>query len=108
MIQFNIPQDDSNGDYSTNIAMLLSKKLKKNPRIIADDILENLDYDKSVIHKTEIAGPGFINFYFTAHYVNDLIKQINDLGERYGYSSKYKGKKANVEFVSVENLHHQF
>lgn len=100
-IQFNIPQDDANGDFSTNIAMLLSKKLKKNPREIAQNIIDELNADTEVIEKIEIAGPGFINFYFSPKYVNKIIKQINENGSRYGYSEKFKGKRANVEFVSA-------
>jgi len=100
-IQFNVPQDVSHGDYSTNVAMLLTKSLKQNPREIAKSIIDNLQIDSSVIPKVEIAGPGFINFYFSPNYVNEFIKKINDKGENYGLSNKFKDKKANVEFVSA-------
>ena len=100
-IQFNVPQDTTHGDYSTNVAMLLTKALKRNPREIAKTIIENLELDNSIISKVEIAGPGFINFYFTPNFVNKLIKKINSDGSEYGLSKKYNGKKANVEFVSA-------
>lgn len=100
-IQFNVPQETSHGDYSTNVAMLLTKQLKRNPREIAKTIIENLELDSSIISKVDIAGPGFINFYFTPSFVNKLIVKINSEGLKYGLSDKFKGQKANVEFVSA-------
>jgi len=98
---FTIPNQQAHGDYSTNVAMLLTKVLKKNPRDIANEIISNLEYDKSVIEKIEIAGPGFINFYFTKKYVTNVIKDIIEKSENYGRSNKYNGKIAQVEFVSA-------
>ncbi|MEG8988638.1 arginine--tRNA ligase [Ignavibacteria bacterium 4148-Me] len=98
---FTVPNQQAHGDYSTNVAMLLSKSLKKSPREIADEIISNLQYDKSVIEKIEIAGPGFINFYFTKRYVTNVIKEIIEKSENYGKSKKYDGKIAQVEFVSA-------
>lgn len=100
-IQLNIPQDYLHGDYSTNVAMLLTKQLRKNPRKIAEEIISNLDADSSVINKIEIAGPGFINFFFTHNYVNKLISVINSESENFGLSNEFNGKKAIVEFVSA-------
>lgn len=100
-IIFTVPQQESHGDFSTNIAMLLSRKLKKNPREIASEILSALEIDTGIIEKTEIAGAGFINFFFTKNYVSNLAKTIIDAGETYGSSDKYKGKRAQVEFVSA-------
>lgn len=98
---FNVPQDEDHGDLSSNAAMLLTKKLKKNPRQIAEEIIANLIIDENKISKTEIAGPGFINFYFNPKFVNEKIGSIIGLGEKFGLSSEFKGKKANVEFVSA-------
>ena len=100
-IQLSVPQDHSHGDYSTNAAMLLTKQLRKNPREIAKEIIDNLELDNSIISKIDIAGPGFINFYFTPSYVNQLIATINSEGERFGLSNEFTGKRANVEFVSA-------
>lgn len=100
-ITFNVPNQQSHGDYSTNAAMLLTKKLKRNPREIAEEIITNLEYDKSVIEKIEIAGPGFINFYFSVKYITQIIKEILSNAEDFGRSNKYSGKKAQVEFVSA-------
>ena len=95
------PNQSGHGDQSTNLAMLLTKKLKKNPREIASDIIEKLQIDNKVISKIEIAGPGFINFFFTAEFLSQIIVQIDNEKEKFGKSNKYKGKKANVEFVSA-------
>ena len=98
---FDTPKIETHGDLSSNAAMILSKKLKKNPRELAAEILANLHIDESVISKTEIAGPGFINFYFTPSFIAEIIKEINERGDGFGRSKKYSGKRANVEFVSA-------
>ncbi len=98
---FTVPNQSTNGDYSTNIAMTAAKTAGKNPRQVASEILENLEYDKTIIEKIEIAGPGFLNFYFTPAYAAQIIKTISAKGNEFGRSGKYKGKKALVEFVSA-------
>jgi len=100
-IILNVPNIISHGDLSTNIAMILSKELKKNPREIASEIISNLSFDEKIISKIEIAGPGFINFKFNPGFVTGIIKEIINQKENFGRSEKYKGKKANVEFVSA-------
>ncbi len=96
-----VPKQSSHGDYSFNVAMILAKKLKRNPREIAQEIIDNIDLDKKVIEKVEIAGPGFINFFFNSNYVVDVIKNIIDKKDDYGKSDEHKGEKAVVEFVSA-------
>jgi arginyl-tRNA synthetase len=98
---FDTPKIETHGDLSSNAALLLSKKLKKNPRELAAEILSNLEIDKNIVSKTEIAGPGFINFYFTPSFISEIIKDINERGDDFGKSKKYFGKRANVEFVSA-------
>jgi arginyl-tRNA synthetase len=98
---FDTPKIDTHGDLSTNAAMLLTKQLKKNPRAIAEEIISALPIDPAVIYKTEIAGPGFVNFFFTPAFIAGLVKDILDKGDEFGKSKKYAGKKANVEFVSA-------
>lgn len=100
-IIFTVPNQQAHGDYATNVAMLIAKSIKKNPREIADEIISNLDYDNSIIEKIEIAGPGFINFYFSKSYITQIVKEIINTSENYGKSDKYKGKRAQVEFVSA-------
>jgi arginyl-tRNA synthetase len=98
---FDTPKMGAHGDLSCNAAMILSKKLKRNPREIAAEIISNLKIDETIISKTEIAGPGFINFYFSPSFVAGIIKEINEFGQDFGKSKKYSGKRANVEFVSA-------
>ncbi len=100
-LQFNVPQEIEHGDYSTNAAMLLTKKLKKNPRVIAEEIISHIKIDNEVIAKINIAGPGFINFYFTPNFVNKIITEIVEKKDKYGFSKEFNGNKANVEFVSA-------
>lgn len=96
-----VPKQKDYGDLSSNAAMLLTKILKKNPRQIAQQIIDSLEFDPQIIYKTEIAGPGFINFYFTPGYIAEIVKIILEKGSSFGSSEKYKGLKANVEFVSA-------
>lgn len=100
-ISFDVPKSPEHGDLSSNAAMLLSKKLKKNPRVIAQEIINALNLDELTIEKTDIAGPGFINFFFTKAATAEILKDILKQGDNYGKSDKYSGKKANVEFVSA-------
>lgn len=100
-LQFNVPAAEAHGDMATNAAMMLTKKLKKSPREIAKEIIDNLEYDNNIIEKIEIAGPGFINFYFTPFSVTKIINEILERKDNFGKSNKYKDKRANVEFVSA-------
>lgn len=94
------PSDKKFGDASTNLAMTLAKQLKKNPRQIAKDIVSKIGTNDT-IEKVEIAGAGFINFFFTKHAVSNAIQEILTQGEKYGCSEIGKGKTALVEFVSA-------
>lgn len=100
-LTFTVPAHKDHGDYSTNAAMILAKKFKQKPQEIAKEIISKLDFDKSVIEKIEIAGAGFINFYFTKLYNTQIVNEIFLQKENFGKSKKYSGKKAMVEFVSA-------
>ena len=69
-----IPRDKTHGDYSTNLAMQLTKLLKRNPREIATAIVEAIDKETANIEKIEIAGPGFINLFLAKDCKNNLKK----------------------------------
>lgn len=100
-IVFSVPNHEDHGDYSTNIAMTLTKELKRNPREIATEIINNLDDNNRVISKVEIAGPGFINFFVNKTFLTNIIPVVIKSGENFGKSDLYSGKRANVEFVSA-------
>ena len=94
-------KDVSHGDYSTNIAMQLTKLAKKNPRMIAEEILSNFDTESAKVDKVEIAGPGFINFFIKKSAFTQSIKNIIELGHEFGTSNSGNGLKYNVEYVSA-------
>lgn len=99
-IQIEHTRDPSHGDYACNLAMTLAKPAKKNPRLIAQAIIDHLPSDKDVI-KVEIAGPGFINFFLNPLSQHDIIKTIFEKSETFGTSDIAAGKKVQVEFVSA-------
>jgi len=100
-IQFDKPKEEKFGDISTNVAMLLAKELKSPPRKIAEEIVSNLHYDKDLISKVEIAGAGFINFFISDNYYKKIISEILKKNSDFGKSDIYKGKTANLEWVSA-------
>ena len=96
-----IPKDKAHGDYSTNLAMQLTKLLKRNPREIANAIVESLDRETANIEKIEIAGPGFINLFLAKDAMTSVIKEVLEEKDNYGKSNYGNGIKYNVEFVSA-------
>ncbi|MBQ8206214.1 MAG: arginine--tRNA ligase [Bacilli bacterium] len=96
-----IPKDNTNGDYATNIAMQLTRVLRKNPRMIAQEVVDLFDKEVCDIEKIEIAGPGFINFFVKATSFSSLIKHVLDSQDDYGKQDFGQGKKYDVEFVSA-------
>jgi len=95
-----VPKEAGHGDFAANAAMILAGSLKKPPRVIAEAIIENIN-DCSVIEKTEIAGPGFINFHLKKDWAASCLNEIEVLGDNYGSSDLGKNKKVMVEFVSA-------
>lgn len=96
-----VPKKREQGDFSTNIAMQLTKILKDNPRNIAEKIVLELNKNNNEIKTIEIAGPGFINIYLNDEYVFSGISNVIRQGENYGSSSIGANKKIDIEFVSA-------
>ena len=96
-----IPRDKTHGDFAANIAMLLAKQARKAPRMIAQDIIDNLKTDGTYVESVEIAGAGFINFRLKENWLTDGLKDAIAQGESYGNSDYGQGKKVQVEFVSA-------
>ncbi len=96
-----VPADRKNGDISSNAAMVWARALHMPPRKIAETIVENIQLDGTFFEKAEVAGPGFINFYYGASFYCAVIDDILEKGNNYGRSDFGKGKKINVEFVSA-------
>ena len=89
------------GDFSSNLALTLSKILSKPPRDIAEMLLNELG-EKDFIDRMEIAGPGFINFFLSHASRTEILKTINKEKEKFGFSTKKKAEKESVliEYVS--------
>jgi len=100
-ITLEVPKDKSHGDLSTNLAMQLTKVAKRNPRQIAEALIEHLDKGKASIVSAEIAGPGFINFRLDKSFLYPIIGEAQAQGEQYGRTNVGQGKSVNVEFVSA-------
>lgn len=100
-ITIEIPKDKAHGDYSTNLAMQLTKLLKRNPRQIAQEIVDAIDQNAAQIEKIEIAGPGFINLFLAKNAMTSIIKEVLAEQENYGCSDHGQKIKYNVEFVSA-------
>lgn len=96
-----VPREKEHGDYATNAAMLLAKQAKKAPREIAGIIVDNFRSEGTWVHKIEIAGPGFINFYLDSDWLLGVLERVEVQGDRYGYSDLGSGEKVQVEFVSA-------
>jgi arginyl-tRNA synthetase len=94
------PKADSHGDFSTNIAMVTASIQKMPPRKIAEAIVAHLPDAQSIIEKTEIAGPGFINFFVKPSAWHPVLRQIHEADTAYGATDIGKGQKFQVEFVS--------
>ena len=96
-----IPSDRSHGDLATNAAMVSAKAFKMPPRKIAEILTQNLELSGTNLARFEIAGPGFINFFYDNSFYTSVLKDIKEQGENYGHSDFGKGKKILVEFVSA-------
>jgi len=96
-----VPKDKAHGDLATNAAMQLTRLAKRNPRQIAEAILEHLDRNAAMIRTAEIAGPGFINFRLDKSYLYPVIGEVLRAGEHYGRVNVGGGRKVQVEFVSA-------
>jgi arginyl-tRNA synthetase len=100
-IELETTRDPVHGDYATNIAMILSSRLKANPRQVAKMICDQLHEDEEIIAKVEIAGPGFINFFVRDEVWQAALERVDREGVHYGYSDIGKGQRVQVEFVSA-------
>jgi arginyl-tRNA synthetase len=94
------PKQAAHGDIACNVALQLAKALKQNPRVIAERIVRELP-PSGVIERAEVAGAGFINFFFSAAVKQAVVGRVLAEGERYGHSDSGAGRKVQVEFVSA-------
>lgn len=93
-------RDPQHGDFATNVALLLAKPAQRKPRELAGQIIHALP-ESGLVEKTEMAGPGFINFFLAPSAYHAEIKAILAAGAHYGHSDQGRGIKTVVEFVSA-------
>ena len=96
-----VPKEKVNGEFSTNIAMKLAKKVRKAPKMCAEVIIKNFNKEGTFIENIECAGVGFINFHLKSEWLNKVLEIINEETQDYGKSEIGKGQKVMVEFVSA-------
>jgi len=99
-IMVEAPKADIHGDFSTNAAMLLASSAKKAPRVIATAILAHMDDSEGILAKTDIAGPGFINFFIKPGAWLPVLKAVHAAGAVYGAGNIGRGRRIQIEFVS--------
>ena len=99
-IQITHTKNKDHGDFACNVAMQLAKLARRNPREIAQALIERLPAMEALV-KTEIAGPGFINFFIDPSAGRSVIGTVLESGEAYGRSEVGKGQRVQVEFVSA-------
>lgn len=100
-IVIEIPKNTQNGDYSSNIAMQLTRQLRRNPREIATAIVNAIALEQANIDHVEIAGPGFINLFMKSDALTSVIGEVLKEKEHYGHTTQVSPVKYNVEFVSA-------
>ena len=93
------PKDELHGNYSTNLSLILTKKLHKNPLEIANEIKNNIN--NKILEKIEVAPPGFINFYLTKDKLYEEINKIISENKSYGKNNTGNNLKINIEYVSA-------
>lgn len=96
-----VPKDKAHGQYAVNLAMVLTKIERKNPRVIGEILIEHFNKEGTHIESLELAGPGFINMHLDKDYYDLIIESVLAEKEAYGTSNIGHGEKINVEFVSA-------
>jgi arginyl-tRNA synthetase len=96
-----IPKDNKNGDYATNLALQLAKSVKDNPRNVAEKLKSKIVLESNGLEKVEIAGPGFINFFVSKTLLANNLYEILNQGSEYGKTKLKETLTYNVEFISA-------
>jgi len=100
-VEMEMTKEAAHGDYATNLAMILASSARMSPRKIAEMITGHLRDERNILEKSEIAGPGFINFFVREQVWAEELKDIERLGKSYGSADTGRGRKIQVEFVSA-------
>ena len=109
-IRLEVPKDKEHGDFACNIAMMLAKPLRSNPRAIAEEIVSCIEPD-SDIDKIEVAGAGFINFYLNSSWLYEVLNQVEVHGDVYKRQTSGQPKESNpnppekAQFRNLSAMH---
>lgn len=95
-----VPREESHGDYATNVAMLLAKSAGRRPRELAELIVRRLP-PLPAIGRAEIAGPGFLNIFLDPGWCREALRDVLAAGDSYGRGDREKGASVRIEFVSA-------
>lgn len=101
LVMLELPKDKTHGQFTTNIAMRISKLLGKKPQDIASEIKDDILDVVPELEKIEIAGPGFINFFIKSDSFSNIINIILDEDINFGKNNVGAGKKVLLEYVSA-------
>ncbi len=101
-VELTPPKDSANGDFTTNVALQLTKTVGRPPREIAAKLAEELERERPAsLERVEIAGPGFLNLYLSPTWLHDVLRAVVAQGDTYGHGRALAGEKINLEFVSA-------
>lgn len=96
-----VPADRAHGDWAANAAMVSARAFHMAPRKIAEALARHLSLEGTFFDRFEIAGPGFLNFFYTPAFYSAVLRDVQGCGEAYGRSCFGGGKRVLVEFVSA-------
>lgn len=96
-----VPKDRDHGDYASNVAMVISRQTRLSPRQNAEIILKYFDGSDCFVEKTEVAGPGFINFYLDRRWLYAVMRQVQQEDDKFGHQNIGNSEKIQIEFVSA-------
>src|SRR6266542_2469858 len=95
-----VPREESHGDYATNVAMTLARQARRPPRAVAEALVAHFP-DTPAVERLEVAGPGFLNAFLRPRWCAEALRHILAAGAGYGTSEAGKGKRYRIEFVSA-------
>jgi arginyl-tRNA synthetase len=101
-VVLSVPKNEGYGDYATNLAMSLTKKLKQPPMKVAESLVQRIkEVSPDWLEKVEAVKPGFINFFLNDRSIIGILQEILEQKDDFGRSQRGKGQKVQLEFVSA-------
>ncbi len=100
-LELSIPRERAHGDWTTNLALLVAKEVRRPPRAVAEALAAAFPRDPALFSAVEVAGPGFINFRYSDAFLEGLPGAVARAGEGFGRSGAGAGRRVLVEYVSA-------